>query len=501
MARHMPHPDHNPPRHGAGVAREAAAGTAAHRHGRSHQGGAALLIMMLILILGAAALVTRGNLQGRLTSPPERATTAGLATAREALLAHALTWDAAHPGEYGALPCPDLDASGTWAEGEAHEGACGPAYHSRIGRLPWRTLGLAPARSAGIDCLWYAVSGTWKAAGSASPQMRNSDTSGQFRIRGADGTTLLTGTDAASRAVAVIIAPGPALPGQTRTAAASGVEQCGGNYLASQWLDADHGFDNAALAGTAHAIDDFLAGDPSVGANNDRLLWITRADIETRLHARADFRAQMTELGEALARCIADVAQRNPGGASDHRLPWPAPLDLADYRLDAQYDDTPLGALSGRLPDTVNDSAALTGSPVARALTDCDPLAVPAWTPTMQTLWQHWKDHFFYAVALDLRPDATPGAACTTCLRVNGAGAWAAVVIYAGPRLDTLGQVRDEPPADADTRQFVAHYLEGRNATNHPNSGGNGDYQSAAATTTFNDQLWCIAGDLSVTSC
>jgi hypothetical protein len=119
----------------------------------------------------------------------------------------------------------------------------------------------------------------------------------------------------------------------------------------------------------------------------------------------------------------------------------------------------------------------------------------------MATLWQNWKDHIFYAVAADFRPDAPPVTACTSCLTVNGAGAWAAIVMFAGPRLAAPGQVRDEPPMDPDTRGAIANYLEGRNATNHPNITGTGDYQSAAASATFNDVLYCIDANLGVSPC
>ena len=54
---------------------------------------------------------------------------------------------------------------------------------------------------------------------------------------------------------------------------------------------------------------------------------------------------------------------------------------------------------------------------------------------------------------------------------------------------------------NADTRGTIANYLEGRNAANHPNAAGTGNYESGAATATFNDILYCIDANLSVTSC
>jgi hypothetical protein len=467
------------------------------------QQGAALLIMLLLIVLGGAALFSR-NINGQLASASlAQRNAAALADAREALLGYIVTRDAAYAGKYGFLPCPDINATGSTAEGEAHETNCGARYRSMLGRFPWRTVGLEPERGKGGECLWYAVSGSWKAAGANEPQLLNTDSSGQFRVFAADGSTLIAGSTAGERPVAVIIAPGPPIAGQTRATAASGVEQCGGSFVANRYLDshAATGTNNSDVSGAADAVDDFISGDPGSTVVNDQMIFITRSEIEERLMRRADVIAQLTALTDAVARCIADYGKRNPGGAADPRLPWPAPVDLVEYRTAAQYNDTPVGVLSGRVPNVVNDSNSQTGNSSGGVLTACSSATVPEWTPAMATLWQHWKDHLFYALALDFRPAATPVTNCTTCLSVNGAGAWAAIVAFAGSRLDTLNQTRDEPPMNADTRSDINNYLEGRNAGNHPNAAGNGDYQSAAASNSFNDILFCIDATLSVTPC
>ena len=153
------------------------------------------------------------------------------------------------------------------------------------------------------------------------------------------------------------------------------------------------------------------------------------------------------------------------------------------------------------MPNVVNDSNSRTGNTSTGVLTACNAATVPEWTPTMATLWQHWKDHLFYAVAPGFQADATPVISCTTCLSVNGAGTHVAIVIFSGSRLVALNQTRDEPPMNTDTRSVIGNYLEGRNASNHPNVAGNGDYQSAAASSSFNDILFCIDATLSVTPC
>lgn len=469
----------------------------------NRQRGAALLIMLLLLVLGGVALFSR-NLFSQLPGASRAQANAELlAEAKEALLGYATTWDAAHPGELGFLPCPDIDATGLLSEGEAHELLCGLQHRSALGRFPWRTLGLDPGRTRGGECLWYGVSGSWKAGNLAKPAMLNEDSSGQFRVLAADGTTVIAGSSASERPVAVIIAPGAPLPGQIRATLPTGVNQCGGSFIAANYLDNDSvsGINNANVSLAADAVDDVITADPGATAINDQVIFITRAEIQDRLLRRPDVQATLRDLTLAVARCIADYGKRNPGAPNDRRLPWPAPVDLVEYRTAAQYTDTPVGELSGRVANLVNDSNAQTGNASTGVLAACNTATVPEWTPEMAVLWQNWKDHLFYAVAWDFRPDAPPATVCTSCLTVNGAGAWAGVVMFAGTRLAALGQARDEPPMDADARGSIGNYLEGRNAANHPNAAGTGDYESGAATATFNDILYCIDANLSVTAC
>ena len=123
--------------------------------------------------------------------------------------------------------------------------------------------------------------------------------------------------------------------------------------------------------------------------------------------ARADFLNNMRSLGLAAAACVANYGASNPSGANDKRLPWPATLTLSDYRQNADYDDADVGFYSGRLADIADDSNAATGNPIARVLSDCDSSVVPQWTATQLARWQHWKDHFFYAVGDAIQPNGS----------------------------------------------------------------------------------------------
>jgi hypothetical protein len=99
----------------------------------------------------------------------------------------------------------------------------------------------------------------------------------------------------------------------------------------------------------------------------------------------------------------------------------------------------------------------------------------------------------YYALAGSFRPYSGT-TSCGTCLSVNGTGNYAAVVMFSGRAL--TGQSR----ATTGDRLDLGNYLEGRNYTNGSNSSGNSDYQSGS-TDSFNDVLYCINPDLTVTPC
>jgi hypothetical protein len=72
------------------------------------------------------------------------------------------------------------------------------------------------------------------------------------------------------------------------------------------------------------------------------------------------------------------------------------------------------------------------------------------------------------------------------------------VVIFAGDKLtNAAGQVT-QPRSLATDKGSIANYLEGRNSSNYPNNSGNGNYQAAAASSTFNDIVYAIDSNLAV---
>lgn len=199
------------------------------------------------------------------------------------------------------------------------------------------------------------------------------------------------------------------------------------------------------------------------------------------------------------------------GGGNDYRLPWPTPMTLADYRDSQLYVENASGNHLGHFPVDVGTADATTTNAggqyliendytsVNVAYTHCQALntdAMGTYNSAERRIWQNWKDHFFYAVSNDFDLNAatpTPDP-CTSCLSINGAGSYAAIVLFSGSRI--AAQIRTVGP-DADTKQTISNYLEGNNATNYPDAAGNGDYQ----TGTVNDVAYCINEDMSVVLC
>jgi hypothetical protein len=333
--------------------------------------------------------------------------------------------------------------------------------------------------------------------------MINPDSNGQLQTWSVDSGTIVEGTLPEDRPIALVLAPRQALAGQARSGIGNPTRDCSDDFTAANFLDTSSalGVSNASVSGAANGLESFAISTEKNPLHNDAMLTITRAELAAAVYGRHDFGTTMAALTRGLASCVAAYGLQNPAGANDRRLPWPAPLALADYSVDASYDDVDNSEFSGRLADIVDDSGGQTGNSVARIISDCDGAIATDWDSSYMPIWQNWKDHFFYVVAESHEPGASVPTACGNCLSVNGSGAFAAAVIFSGERLAVPGQQRNAPPMDVDTRHLVANYLEGRNAGNHPYTSGAVDYESGAAGATFNDIAFCIDGSMGVASC
>jgi hypothetical protein len=439
--------------------------------------GAALVA--LVAVLATALLATLAMAIARSATGPGRAalTDHALATAREALVAHATARPLDEVVGPGYLPCPDLDDDG-WAEPTCGSLTGETGQWQRLGRLPWKTLGLPDLRDASGERLWYAVSSKHKGllnctVSPACLDMGPEAALGTITVRDAFGTVLHDGTSSSpyepgrGGAVAVVIAPGPPLARWTGNGPASAMQSrtCDGgrcnasgrcltepptltpkcdpvNYLDRAPGPAFSDEDNARFtdrndsAGRPSNRDGFVPG-PVAGHDgtrwvNDRVAAVSYDDLMPRV---------MRRVAQEVALCLRAYAAR---GENRGRLPWAAPLCRAHHPDAAVRGSDAHGVRFGRVPDTpflatVAASGATMlarwepGCRIADAAGNTAGTAGPAW-------WSAWKRHVFYA----LEPGGRRFA-----------------VLVAGPPLD-LGTRRQSRGAAADAD--AGEWLEEANA-------------------------------------
>lgn len=246
----------------------------------ARQGGAALLVIFLIILLAGMGMFF-SKLNSAQPATRDQQTAAALAQARDALIGYAASYADTHPGQvFGFLPCPDINNDGS-AE------TCDQMNLTVVGRLPWKTLDLPDLRDADGECLWYAVSGSFK--NNPPPGLLNWDSAGKLRVvDAASGQTLVAADDLAGNdggAAAVIFAPGAPLAGQERP---GGSQTCSGTTANNYGAYVDSGSFPASGVAT---VRQGRRGDATA---NDQLLWITPREIFTRIRQRGsdDFRVQ-----------------------------------------------------------------------------------------------------------------------------------------------------------------------------------------------------------------
>jgi hypothetical protein len=467
-----------------------------------------LALVAIAAILALAVVVSLTAAIARSATGPRRAAVSdqALATARQALIAYATARPLDEIVGPGYLPCPDLDDDG-WAEPTCGSMTGETGQWQRLGRLPWKTLGLPDLRDAFGERLWYAVSSKHKGLLNCTVSTHCLDMGpeaalGTITVRDSAGTVIHDGTSASpyepgkAGAVAVVFAPGPPLARwagngepatvQSRTCEGGRCSAAGrcltepptltpkcypGNYLDRAPGPAFSDEDNARFvdrndaAGRAANRDGFIHG-PVVGPDgttwvNDRLAVISYDDLMPRV---------MRRVAEEVASCLRQYASR---GENHGRLPWAAPLCRSRDPDPMLRGSDSSGTLFGRVPDT----------PFLATTRDSGTTMLARWEPGCRiadangntaglsgfTWWSAWKRHVFYSVAPAGRP--SPGVAATcdslTCLFLSPDGSGVApaahrfAVLVAGPPLlfDSGRQSRNAE-ADADAR----NWLEGANA-------------------------------------
>lgn len=230
---------------------------------KRHQGIAVWSV--LLLLSGLAGLVWYQGQSTQLSAMQH--TLRSLALAQQALLAYAqqpLTstqceMNCPRPGD---LPCPDRDNDGI------AETSC--SNTARLGRLPWKTLGIGDVRDGSGERLWYAVSIRYKNNPRLLPL--NVETAGTWTVSNAQG--LLWDATRGGGAAAVLIAPMQPL---LRADGWQQQREASGSEVARHYLDIHAAGDNAAPA--ENTVNGFVMA-PESGQFND-VVWPLTA---TRLH-------------------------------------------------------------------------------------------------------------------------------------------------------------------------------------------------------------------------
>ncbi len=485
---------------------------------KKKQKGIALLVLVVVLALTISIYYFSNISIAKIQADKLQKTQLALKQAKQHLLGYAvsrvdLTVPSPQPGRFGYLPCPSNDNA---TEGVS-DGTCELKHENSLGWLPWKSLGVSPIKDGNGSCLLYAVSGDYKVA--PTTDMLNEDTNGMFQIVDEMGVPV-QGITPPDRLVAVIFSAGDALTGQNRVFQDD--TQCGNDddnysaYLESLEVSPGDVVDNSALA-TGIADDVYRIVQAATAINkaiiNDQFITISRDEVWSAITARSDFNDKMSNLTEALAVCLSTYATGN----GKNRLPWPAPMDLADYRPDDNYNDNADAApgYAGRFPYIVKDSnddiviAAADDALFTEAA--CDSLILPTGGITVDllaiapgaseeytNLWKNWKDHFFYVVSQEYAPASTvvdiaappcPG----DCITVDVMDR-AAAIIFAGSI--SGNQTRAGPP-EASTKHLIANYLENGNEDDFPDSDGNSAYITGGG----NDIMFCIDTGLGVVPC
>jgi hypothetical protein len=305
------------------------------------RGGALPVALILLVIAAGLILASADHLVAQADLRARARSAAALAQARAALLGYAIHYAEEHPGQgIGYLPCPDSTNSGS-----PPGISCHGRDHGAFGRFPYRRLGLPPLRDGWEHCLWYAVAGSFKH--SPKPLALNWDSPGQFEIVDSAGRVI---GGAGHGAVAVVIAPGPPLPGQHRPPAATtaGAQRCPGSVQPAIDLPAflDRPYPDDIVGGL-----EIVSGLP--GSNvNDLVIWLTGDDMFGALRRRSDFAAMIDDIldaaGGGLTALLADPAALSTflgsqaafvqGNRAHGGFPTAADMEIAPESADS-YDN------------------------------------------------------------------------------------------------------------------------------------------------------------------
>lgn len=512
------------------------------------QRGQALLVLLLLLVLGAGTAFYVFVSPASSAVERDKVTAAALAQAKAALIGYAVGVNFTGGGERpGDLPCPDLNDSGAFGSPNCNTQA------SRIGRLPWRSLGLPDLRDGDGERLWYAVSNNFKkdtrtsCIGPGDTGCLNSDTRGTITVRNNAGLLIHDGSNPdpyiPSGVIAVIFAPGAVLQRLGATtpqdrscsggscvattgvcnAPPTNVAKCNPvNYLdvvappvmtvagATASTEDNAGFlDGSNADGFINGIIKDASGNVIV---NDRLITITYEDLMPLLERR---------VAKEAYNCAAAY-----GTASNGRYPWAASVSAS---ASGDYSSVQ-NERFGRMPDSFTESLLGLISPTSMTIADIILRGVVTtacsiapstcmsnnWPNasisnpcniTTGTWWRNWKEQVFYGVADAYKPAATvvqilPPAvtvpAPTACDGIAGNYDCLAVSPPTATTVDNKRFVvivsgkRLSSVSGGQPRSSLANKQNSANYLedeNGNNTGTSNIYGQQSPTTTFNDTL------------
>lgn len=464
--------------------------------------GAVLLLLLVVLIAVAGSFVSGllGMKVGKVNQNKVDHDYEVLQKAKKALLSYAVNYSF-NTNQYahmGRLPCPDLRITGSSSAG-VQDSRCGSQHANSVGFFPWKTLGIDTLRDSSSECLWYVVSGEYKTGPKA--KMRNEDTNGLLRVQDENGQ-LYHGTNPSDRPIALIVAPGSILRGQSHA------PDCQGNSVETNYLESDGSVNyKADHTNSADKIWTYVYGTASSRLKNvdfnDKIIWLTKDEYWNAIKAQNSLditstlvkkevkeegdsetvkKSEIEQLTAELTQCFSDYANDDK---NEHSwLPWPANIEIADYRHDSKpkklahlsgyKDQNNPASLMGRLPQSISIShmreLQITDTEIITHSEKTDIFSI-CLNEERKALWRNWKDHYFYAVSQDFEmvdgSMAALSARCAApgdCLNVStGEGAMvsnkiAAIVFYSSSVVN--GQSRNYPPTDEDEKNSLSNYLD-----------------------------------------
>ncbi len=501
------------------------------------QHGAALMLMLVILVLGAATVLVTSLNSSRLRMERDKITADALAQAKEALIGITVTYS-----DYpGSLPCPDTDDDGDADSG----GTTGcPQY---IGRLPWRTLGLPDLRDATGERLWYTLSRNVRRYASVRPL--NSETTGTLNITGTyTSNNLMAIVFAPGANIGSQSRSNTQTTFCTTTGNTKKESLCATNYLEGSnanlsteanpvaGINPNQTYQNTNVAAPFN--------DQLISISHDQLFPVIEKRIAREVKSCLDAYALVSPYKYPWAVPVSASDYTSVPNTRFGRLPNMdslvrallnalTALQLALNNYSAS-DASTVNALlnAGNTLETAADNAhdnqptqpELTASITNQAnqtgdkakklanlqggvtsadvqaeinLANTNLAAVAIWPPACTLFsasnpyWADWERLVFFQVADGYQPGGS-GGCTTTCLQINGDGAYRAAVIVAGRQLTSNTPARAYP----DTVAQPTPYLEGINphAGVSPARSFEAYKQSDALFQTNNDVVICLNG-------